>query len=208
MRTRTSIARLGLALLAVPSLVACGISADAEPRDVPAAQQQELGIDGDTSAGATGGEARIYLLAADVSGQATVLQAVARDVDLTPTGVLLALLGGANASELDRQLRSALPSDTTLRSAVLRGGVLVVDLSPEILQLTGDDLVLALAQIVFSASSIDSVRAISILVEGSPQRWPDGTGVLTASPLTVYDFPGLVASSQPAYPALPSPVEN
>ncbi|MEY2754758.1 MAG: hypothetical protein RJB65_1116, partial [Actinomycetota bacterium] len=155
-----------------------------------------------------GGEARIYLLAADVSGQATVLQAVARDVDLTPTGVLLALLGGANASELDRQLRSALPSDTTLRSAVLRGGVLVVDLSPEILQLTGDDLVLALAQIVFSASSIDSVRAVSILVEGSPQRWPDGTGVLTASPLTVYDFPGLVASSQPAYPALPSPVEN
>lgn len=187
---------------------ACGISADAEPRDVPAAQQQELGVDGDPAPGATGGEARIYLLAADVSGQATVLQAVARDVDPTPTAMLLALLAGANASELDRQLRSALPTGTVLRSAALRGGVLVVDLSPEILQLTGSDLVFALAQVVFSASEIDAVRAVSLLVDGEPQLWPDGTGVLTATPLTVYDFPGLVASSQPAYPALPSPLEN
>lgn len=199
---------LATAALAAVTLGACGISADAEPRDVPAVQQQELGVNGDPAAGATGGESRIYLLAADVSGQATVLQAVARDIEPTPTATLLALLAGANTSELDRQLRSALPTGTVLRSVVLRGGVLVVDLSPEILQLTGSDLVLALAQIVFSVSEIDTVRAVSIVVDGATQFWPDGTGVLTASPLTVYDFPGLVASSQPAYPALPSPEEN
>lgn len=194
-----------LVIGAVTILAACGIGADTEPRDIPSVQQLELGVSGDPAAGATGGEARIYLLAADVSGQASTLRAVARDVDPTPTAMLLALLAGANSSELDRQLRSALPTGTTLRSAVLRGGVLVVDLSPELLQLTGDDLVLALAQVVFSASEIESVRSVSILVDGAAQLWPDGAGVLTAEPLTTYDFPGLVASTQPAYPALPSP---
>lgn len=186
----------------------CGIATDNEPRDIPAGQQLELGVTGDPAAGATGGEARIYLLAADVSGQASTLRAVARDVDPTPTATLLALLAGANSSELDRQLRSALPTGTTLRSATLRGGVLIVDLSPELLQLTGDDLVLALAQVVYSASEIETVRSVSILVDGAAQLWPDGAGVLTAEPLTTYDFPGLVASTQPAYPALPSPASD
>jgi hypothetical protein len=36
--------------------------------------------------------------------------------------------------------------------------------------------------------------------------WPRGNGELTDDPLTAYDFPGLVESTQPAFPGTPSPI--
>jgi spore germination protein GerM len=99
------------------------------------------------------------------------------------------------------------PPGTTLRSAVLRAGVLRVDASKELLQLSGNDLVDALAQIVFTASELDGVHAVKILVEGAEQQWPAGNGELQSEPLTTYDFPGRVASAQPAYPAIPTPTQ-
>jgi hypothetical protein len=44
-------------------------------------------------------------------------------------------------------------------------------------------------------------------IEGEPGVWPLGNGELTQSPLTKYDYPGLVESSQPAFPAIPSPIQ-
>ena len=77
--------------------------------------------------------------------------------------------------------------------------------SPEVLQLSGDDVVDALAQMVFTASEAQGVRAVRVLVDGNPRQWPTGNGELRDAPLTVYDFPGKVASAQPAYPAIPTP---
>ena len=102
-------------------------------------------------------------------------------------------------------LVSTIPQGTTLRSAVLRGGTLRVDVSDELLQLSGDTLVDAIAQLVFTASEIDGVRSVKIVVEGADQQWPAGNGQLQSAPLTVYDFPGLVPSAQPSYPAMPAP---
>lgn len=186
---------------------ACGIAEDDSPRDVPTAQQQQLGILTDRSAGAARGTGRIYLLAPTEVGQTPVLQAVARDVQGTPSDLLEALLSGPNAAEIGRQFRSAVPAGTTLLSDKLQGGVLVVDLSAEFLQSTGSDVVDALAQIVFTASEADTVRSVRVLVDGQAQQWPTGNGELQAAPLTVYDYPGRVASAQPAYPAIPTPTQ-
>jgi hypothetical protein len=41
-------------------------------------------------------------------------------------------------------------------------------------------------------------------VDGAEARWPASNGELQSDPLTVYDFPGLEPSTQPAYPAVPS----
>ena len=195
----------GSVALASLLLGACGIASDESPRDVPPADQLQLGVNIDRGAGDTRGSSRIYLLAPTTSGQSPQLQPVARDVEESPAALLDALFSGPNATELADQYRSALPDGTTLRSAQLLRGVLVVDVSPEVLQLSGDDVVDALAQMVFTASEAQGVRAVRVLVDGNPRRWPTGNGELRDAPLTVYDFPGKVASAQPAYPAIPTP---
>jgi spore germination protein GerM len=201
--------RRGAAILCAVALAttaaACTISNDDSPRDIPAGDQRELGVDTERPAGAARGLARIYLLAPSISGDAASLTPVARDVAETPIAVVQSLLSGANADELARQFRSAVPAGTRLLSAKLQAGTLRIDVSKELLQLSGSDLVDALAQIVFTTSELDGVRAVKLLVEGADQQWPAGNGALQGAALTVYDYPGRVASAQPDYPAIPSP---
>lgn len=194
-----------LGILLVASTAGCGISSDDGPRDIPAADQIELGIGGDPNAGAAIGTARVYFLSPEVVGQAALLESVARDVAETPTALLQALLAGPNQTEQSNQFRTALPVGTQLIDARRQGFVLRVDLSDEVLELSGQVLISAIAQIVFTASEIDGVRGVTIVVGGADQQWPVGSGELTSAPLTVFDYPGLVPSSQPDYPAFPSP---
>jgi spore germination protein GerM len=200
-RFRAGLAAAGL----LASLAGCGISDDAAPRDIPAANQLPLGGDIVSQAGASAGTARVYLLAPEVTGQASTLQAVARDVDETPEAVIEALFAGPNEGELDQQYRTALPDGMVLLSATLRAGVLQLDVSKDLQQLSGQALVAAIAQIVFTGSQLPSVHSVKILVEGADQQWPAGNGEVQSEPLTVYDYPGLVQSAQPAYPAIPTP---
>lgn len=197
--------RTVLALALIASAAGCGIASDDGPRDIPAADQVELGFGGDANAGAAIGTARVYFVSPDVVGQAALLESVARDVDETPTAVLQALLAGPNQTEQANQFRTALPVGTQLLDARRQGFVLRVDLSDAVLELSGQVLITAIAQIVFTASEIEGVRGVTILVAGADQQWPVGSGELTSAPLTVYDYPGLVQSSQPDYPAFPSP---
>ena len=81
-------------------------------------------------------------------------------------------------------------------------------MTEELLQLSGGDLVDALAQIVFTSSELDGVQQVKVLVNGAEQQWPAGNGTLQIAPLTVYDFPGRVSSAQPAYPAVPTPTDG
>ena len=194
-----------LGILLTLSAAGCGIASDDGPRDIPAADQVELGIGGDSNAGAAIGTARVYFVSPDVVGQAALLESVARDVAETPTALLQALLAGPNATEQSNQFRTALPAGTELLDARRQGFLLRVDLSDAVLQLSGEPLITAIAQIVFTASEIKGVRGVTIVVAGADQQWPVGSGELTSTPLTVYDYAGLVPSSQPAYPAFPSP---
>ena len=197
--------RLLLAVVAALALSACGISADSAPRDIPESDQRDLNVNTDRAAGAAAGSARIYLMAPAGGGQAPMLEPVARDVKEAPIPVLQALFAGANASERAQQLRTSLPTGLHLLSARLQGGTLRVDVSEEILDVSGNDLIDAVAQIVFTSSELAGVHGVKITVEGADQQWPAGDGSLQSTPLTVYDYPGLLASTQPAYPAIPSP---
>jgi spore germination protein GerM len=203
LRRRSLVGALSLLLVAVTA--GCGITSDESPRDIPAADQVELGVGSDSNAGAAIGTARVYFLSPEVVGQAALLESVARDVAETPTALLQALLAGPNETEQAKQFRTALPVGTQLLDARRQGFVLRVDLSADVLELSGQVLITAIAQIVFTASEIDGVRGVTIIVGGADQQWPVGSGELTGTPLTVYDYPGLVPSSQPDYPAFPSP---
>ena len=204
MRSRRAVAFLAVALLA-GAVSACSIDPEGSARDIPVRDRRDLRADFDPIAGAATGSGRIYLLSPEVIGQARTLQSVARDVADTPADVLRALFEGPNTGELQALLRSAIPAGTRLLSTTQSGGVLVVNVSPELQQLTGEALIDGVAQIVFTATAINAVSSVSITIDGVPQQWPAANGELQNDPLTRYDFPGLVVSSQPAFPSVPSP---
>ncbi len=192
----------GLLAVAVSS---CSIDAERSPRDIAIRDRRDLHVNLDQTAGAAIGAGRIYLLSPEVIGQPRTLQSVARDVGATPADALRALFEGPNTDELKALLRTAIPPGTRLLDATQDGAQLVVNVSNELQQLTGEALIDGVAQIVMTASEIAGVAAVSILIDGVPQQWPASNGVLQSEPLTRYDFPGLVVSSQPAFPSVPSP---
>jgi spore germination protein GerM len=184
---------------------ACSINADSAPRTIAERDRRDLRIDVDAAGGEATGTGRIYLLSAEITGGSSTLQSVARDVADTPTDVLNALFQGPNNDELQALLRSAIPPGTRLLGATQTAGLLNVNVSGELQQLAGGALIDGVAQIVLTASEIKSVSAVLIAVDGVAQQWPAASGELQSEPLTRYDFLALVSSSQPAFPAVPSP---
>lgn len=196
---------LGSAAMLALALASCSIKSEGGPRDIPQRDRGELNSDSERDAGAATGSGRIYLLTPEVPGQPRTLKSVARDVGNTPSDALRSLFKGPNPGELQARMRSAIPTGTQLNNVRQNGPVLVVDVSNELQQLNGEALIDGVAQIVLTASEITGVAQISITIDGVRQQWPSGNGELRDRPLTRYDFPGLVVSSQPQFPSVPSP---
>lgn len=193
-----------LVVVIVAVLCGCSIQPEAAPRDLPADRADVFGdpATGDIAAGAN----RIYLLAPTDPEAPQRLRSVQRDVRTAPFSVLSSLFAGPNASERDIQLDTAIPSDIELNSVRAVGTILTVDVTDGFNELTSDGLRLAVAQIVTTATDLDGIESVQLRVDGEPRVWPLGDGELTGRPLTKYDYPGVVESTQPAYPAIPSPV--
>ena len=199
--------RLGraVAALALTALAAaCSIQPDTSPRDIPNADRALSDPFVPAEGGETAGSTRVYLVKESDDGTPQ-LRAGLRSVEPTPSGVMSELLKGPNGQEEDEGITTALPRGLVLRSARTGGGVLTVDVSSELLDEPAPKLQLAIAQIVFTASELEGVREVRVTVRGTPRPWPDGEGELRTSALTVYDYPGLVESAQPAFPPIPSP---
>lgn len=195
---------LGLSIAVAAALAGgCAVSPDEAPRDVVQAAA-DVSQDASPSDQAAEGSGRIYLTAPSGNGQSATLRSVARDVGDDLDAVLAALLAGPNSTEFADGYRSALPPELTVNGRQRRGDLISIDLSDDIQGLSGNALVLALAQVVYTVSELPGVGRVLVTVDGTPQQWPDGKGELQSDALTVYDYPGLEPSTQPAYPAVPS----
>ena len=184
----------------------CSIQPEASPNDLPAERAEVFGDveTGDVAAGTN----RIYLLAPTDPEEAPRIRSVQRDVPTTPQSILSSLFAGPNATERDSLLDTAIPTDVELLSDPRPvGEVLTVDLNDGFGELTPDGLRLAVAQIVSTATDINGVESVQLRIDGEPRVWPLGNGELTDRPLTRFDYPGLVESTQPAFPAIPSPIQ-
>ena len=153
--------------------------------------------------GAARGSGRIYLLAPE--GSEEQLRTVPRETDGAPETLLAELISGPNPEEQEQGYGTAVPTTLELESVRLDDAVVQVDISDDLLELSGGDLTDAVAQIVFTASEIPGAQSVLIRVDGAIQEWPDGSGTQHRGPLTVYDFIGYAESSQPPFPVTPAP---
>lgn len=196
------------------ALAGCGITADSAPRDIePAAQtnSETKLADTESSDGGQNGQAAIgngIVFLVDQTGGVDRLVSVKRTVeasiDRDPSSVLQVLFAGPNGLERADGITTVLPEGLRVLRSNSRGGVVTIDLPADLRQLTGEPLTLGLAQIVYTISAVEGVESVRITIDGVSASWPDAYGQLQTDPLTVYDYPGLVSSTQPALPAVPS----
>jgi hypothetical protein len=199
-------ANVGLLVLATVVLSACGIANDSVPRDIPD-QQRSPFLDAPVQATASAaGTDRIFLLAPELPNQPRHLRATPRDVGASATVRLQSLFGPLSVAETTARLHTAIPDGLKLRVATLQtNGTLIVDVTDQLLSLSSSALIDAVAQIVFTALEVRNVQRVELLVNGISQQWPGGDGALRNAPLTSFDFPGLIETTQPNFPAVPSP---
>jgi spore germination protein GerM len=197
----------------VALLTACGLPSDGKPRDIAEDERLQLAdTKAPEQAAATPNGPKVYFLSQAPNGEDR-LQPAGRDVTPTPTAVLTELFTGLTAKEQQlNKWRTAVPPDTKLLDAPVQqpDGTLVVNLNQAFFQASGPGQINAVAQVVFTATGIDGVQRVKILVEGQPQGWPrgDGTAQLVGEPLTQYAYPELNPDSQPDYPPAPSPTSS
>jgi hypothetical protein len=201
-RSRLRVA-LGVALAAALGLGACGIGDDSQPRDIADADRPNPVESTVTPQPGTAASGRIFLLAPDRPGH---LRPSTRNVGDSAGERLRSLFGPLSTAETSARLGTAIPAGLQLLSANRRAdGTLVVDVSEQLLDVVSTALIEAVAQIVFTASEAPGVERVLLLVNGRSRQFPAGDGSVVSTALTVFDYPGFIETSQPDFPAVPSP---
>ena len=184
-------------------LAACSVAADDAPRDIEPSKADVVTAAQGANVRSSGSE-RIFLVV-DLPGLPTRIEPVQRTVGSGAAVDLAAtLLAGPTSQEFIDQYRSALPTDLIINAVRKSGPRISIDVSADLQLLSADTLVLALAQIVYTMSDLPDVDSVDITVDGENARWPTSSGELTQQPLTVFDYPNLEVTRQPAYPSTPS----
>lgn len=190
--------RLAVVLTVLLALVACGVPGDSDPRAIEAenvpfdllAPTAEATTTTQPSASTATGRVTIYL--ADADGK---LQPVRRQVTapISVAKAIESLLGGPTEEEDDR-LSTAITSETKLLD--VQGptdGLVILDLSRQLLDITGRQQILALAQVVWTATALPSVDRVLFKFEGEQAEVQNGNGTLTSSPLGRLSYRDLIA---------------
>jgi len=102
---------------------------------------------------------------------------------------LQSLFEGPTGADQEVGAVSAIPSGTKLLGVKREGSVLNVDVSSEF-EFGGGSLSMQLrvAQVIYTATQIEGIEAVRILVEGERVEAIGGEGVIVAEPLTRRDF--------------------
>lgn len=108
---------------------------------------------------------------------------------VTVSDVLDALLAGPTNAETTAGVQSAISDQTSLLSVHVRSGVAYVDLSAVFSAIGGKDQILAIAQVVFTATEVAGVQSVAFSLAGNSVEVPTGDGTLVQRPVTRADFP-------------------
>ena len=179
------------------TLGACGVPDDHTPHEITAENvpfhllAPTAGATSTTLPSGLANTVRVTIYLVNGDGRLT---AAHRDIQ-APTSAnkaIAALLRGPTADEADR-LSTSITSDTKLLD--VRGpidGLATINLSRQMLDITGRQQILALAQVVYTATSLPSVDRVLFKFDGSSREVPNGDGKLTGSPLGRLSYKGLL----------------
>ncbi|MGH9042953.1 MAG: GerMN domain-containing protein [Acidimicrobiia bacterium] len=106
-------------------------------------------------------------------------------------GTLQVLLEGPTAEEISAGTRSAIAPGTRLRSARVEVGTAVIDLSRSFVDVGGEEQILAVAQLVLTATTVPGVERVRLALEGEALEVPRADGTLAPGPLTGADYASL-----------------
>lgn len=191
---RQSRIRNGVTAVVLMICAGCGIRPDAQPTEL-----ERISLNAESAGVDAAGVDRVYFVGPGESG---LLRSVARDA-ASPKNLIEILFSGPIDAELQQNYYTSIPADTELISARPIGTVLRIDVTEAMINVTGPTLTRALAQIVYTATDLDTVEAVQIRVNGEQVAWPTANGESTTGELRIDDFPDAVENSQPDYPALP-----
>lgn len=183
----------------------CTIREDPGPRAIP---EEDRVAFGEVATGdAAEGVGRIYLLSPVEPEAPPQLRAVSRPEPANPVELLESLVLGPNEPESAVGLSSAIPTDLEIISARTVGTRLTIDIefNEALNDLSDLGVRQALAQIVATAVAIDQVQLVRLRVDGEDVVWPTGDGQGTDQPLSIYDYPNILETTQPDFPTTPSP---
>ena len=184
---RLSVLVSGLAV--VGALAGCGVPSDRAPRALPAGEvpAELLAADPITTTSTvpvgTSTRVRIYLVGG--AGTSERLVPVERSVQSPATveRVLSTLISGPNREEAARGLRSAILPGTIVNTALVESNIAIVDLVKSAIARNTTDLILAIAQMVYSATELQGVGGVRFTLDGERAEVPIGSGIQSTAPV-------------------------
>lgn len=167
-------------------IAACGIPVEAEPEMVDVELAPPAG--NETPAPGELAEVSLYLV------RDNALVHVTRELPSPPslTSIFESLLGTVTDEERQANLRTAIPPGTATISLTEDGSVLRIDLNSEFAAVGGEEEILAVAQIVLTATSVEGVDQVAFHLEGVPTDVPVASGALSEDPVGAADYESLV----------------
>lgn len=193
---RTTFAVGALVALLAVAAAGCGVPDSTRPeviqdRDVPFQLLAPTASVTSTTQPGSVATARATIYLVDEEGE---LVSGEREVK-SPATVVRAvevLLQGPAEDEVGR-LSTAITSGTQLLDVDgPTDGLVTVDLSKELLDITGRQQILALAQVVYTVTALPNVERVLFRIDGERREVPNGDGKLTSSPLGRGSYRALV----------------
>ena len=200
MRARPA-AVLAVVLLAFAVLSACGVRSQDGPEGLP---PEVLPSELRPSEASTAPDATptpttvpVYLVE---DGRLVRLEQPARR-----RAVQDALTALLSAGEAQGSRRSAVPPGTVVERLTVRGERLSLELSAQFAEVRGRDQLLAVAQVVWTATEFPPVREVDVLVDGRPIELPIEQGEVSAGPAQRADYWSVRPRGRTTTPALRLP---
>jgi hypothetical protein len=182
----------GVLVAAAVLLAGCGVATDEGPRalrraDVPFDLLEPDATATSTTLVAVTTEVPVYLVGSER------LAVVRRLVEPPPSlfRAIETLLAGPTAEEAAAGLRSAVSNQTRVLSVRVQSGVASLDLSGEFATIGGQELILAVAQLVYTATAAQGVLGVRLSLDGESVEIPRRDGTLTKEPVGRSDYSGL-----------------
>jgi spore germination protein GerM len=187
--TERRIAAATLALLAAVGVASCGVGAQSTPHAIDASDVP-FGLAGraGTSTTAPGPSTHNFVVFFALDDR---LRPVVRGTRVAPTPLdrLRQLTRGPTPAESDAGLRTLLPPDVTIDDVHVAHGIATIELSGVgSSQPSSRERALAVAQMVYTATSVAGVDRVRFEVAGEPAEVPRGDGTLTRRPVDRSDY--------------------